>query len=214
MNGLDDTQTECLSAVHAFLGSPAGQAAIAGHLQRRRLPGCFDTDIEERVAGEAYRFLCGGNTIASVPGWCARRIAARAVDLARGQMRRERHAGIPVEWDDNDVEAPGAAEVGETAVTHVRQTLCAGDGAHWQVAAALAVVCVVADEAVPHATCPQPTTRADDVDAAHWAGLWYAGLDVCFPDGDSVAATVRQRRVRAMAKVRRVLADAAGTVGR
>jgi hypothetical protein len=89
-----------LTEVHLFVGSDEGRRVVATALSRRRLPGFFDVEIEEAVLGEALRFLRGGGEIVSVPGWCRARVHARAIDLARGVLRRERVLGVRVPFDD------------------------------------------------------------------------------------------------------------------
>jgi hypothetical protein len=89
-----------LAEVHLFVGSDEGRRVVATALSRRRLPGFFDVEIEEAVLGEALRFLGGGGEIVSVSGWCRARVNARAIDLARGVLRRERVLGVRVPFDD------------------------------------------------------------------------------------------------------------------
>lgn len=89
-----------LAAVHLYVGSAEGRRVIGSALQRRRLPGSFDVEIEEAVLGEALRFLRAGNEIVSVPAWCRARINARAIDMARGVLRRERRLGVRVPFDE------------------------------------------------------------------------------------------------------------------
>jgi hypothetical protein len=98
-----------LADVHLFMGSEEGRRAVRAALQRRRLPGFFDVEIEEAVLGEALRFLRGGGEMVSVPGWCRARVNARAIDLARGVLREERRFGVRVPFDDAFDDAFGDA---------------------------------------------------------------------------------------------------------
>jgi hypothetical protein len=229
-----------LAEVHAFVASDQGQQRIHAALLRRRLPGSFDTEIEEAVLSEALRFLTQGGEITSVPGWCSSRITARSIDLARGAIRAQRAIGIRTSFDEQDIHATdtvdqdtieqdaidqdtidqddltldlpifnGAnphrdSQSSNGAMAKVRTALLDADAAGIDIAAALTVVAVLADEAALHSACPQPLAGADQQDAACWAGLWYAHRNECFGPGNAVT----QRRSRAAKRIKHLLITA------
>lgn len=221
---------ETLVEVHRFLASEAGVSCVQRNLQRRRLPGALDTDVEGLVADEARRFLARGGEIVNVAAWCRLRISSRTIDLARGMLRAEKALTAPVagpaqhddpdgweyDGDEGDVETGvevggGAFDgVGEGELSGVRldsvraQLLSVEPG--WVAASALAVVVRVAEGGCLHPDCPQPVAGATPTDAAMWAGLWYARQQQCFaPAGSPNTNTITRRRARAAARVRDAL---------
>jgi hypothetical protein len=194
---------EVLVKVHSYVTSGLGQAKIQQALQRRRLPGAFDTEIEEAVIAEAMRFLANGGEITSAPGWCNARITARSIDLARGLIRREAREALEAPNDDiTDVAAPDAGLSG------LREAVLIADAHALDVCGALTFISVIGDGASLASSCPQPLAGATPQDAACWAGLWYANRDDCFGEGN----TVTQRRSRAAKRIRALLAKTALSV--
>lgn len=191
---------EALVQVHSYVTSATGQAKIQQALQRRRLPGSFDTEIEEAVIAEAMRYLSGGGEITSAPGWCNARITARSIDLARGMIRKEAREALVVPNDDvADVAVP------DSGLASLRDAVLNADAHALDVCGALTFISIVGDGASLAPACPQPLAGATPEDAACWAGLWYAKRDDCFGEGN----TVTQRRSRAAKRIRSLLAKAA-----
>jgi hypothetical protein len=209
---------DSLLAVHAYMGSDAGKAAVLDALSRRRLPGFLDTDVEEAVLGEAARFLRKGGEISSAAGWCRARITARAVDLVRGTIRDERRWGVRVPFDEEvlgDVfEDDGGDETGPVGswedrdgnLDEVRRGLLAAGSEDGAVAGALTFVSVVGDGAAAVPECPRPGAGADESEKAIWVVLWYLGLRDCFGAGNTAA----KRRSRAARGVRELLRNWGG----
>lgn len=181
------------------MASQLGQDRVQRELQRRRLPGALDSDIEEAVTSEALRFLKNGGSIESVPGWCNARIAARVIDLARGVIRRERAEQAAFESAED-----GTGDNLDEVLTEGRYAVLVSRADPLDVCGALTVISVLAENAVPDAACPQPVAGATPEDAACWVGLWYAGREDCFGEGN----TVTQRRVRAARRVKKILREA------
>jgi hypothetical protein len=215
MMGLADADVEVLAAVHSYLASDAGQAAIRSRLQRRRLPASLDVDIEDRVSSEAHRFLAAGNHIESVAGWCNTRISARVIDITRGRDRSYVDAKRFDEESFVQVESDaGQLHIGSDVVDDIRGAVVRGTGEAWVAAAALAVIARLAHQAVLDARCPQPKSGATPTDAACWAGLWYAGRRWDLDIAPGVPAnTVTQRRSRDTRKVKAAVVAAAGERG-
>ncbi len=204
---LTAAQDEVLTAVHIYVGSDEGQRRIAVALERRRLPSALDTDIEEAVLSEARRFVLNGGSIASVKGWCNARIAARSIDLARGVIRRERFVGVQVpDLELEEVAEPAGIEVSGNLHELRRALLCLNERPE-DVSAALTVIARVADEAQLAEQCPQPLAGATPTEAAVWAGLWYAGRQECFGEGNAIT----KRRSRAMARVKTLFTQCLST---
>jgi hypothetical protein len=191
---------EVLQEVHSYVMSELGQAKIRQALLRRRLPGAYDTEIEEAVLSEAMRFLKNGGEIASAQGWCNARITARSIDLARGAIRREAQGALVVPDEDAPDELVTAS-----GLEPVRAAVLNADAHALDVCGALTFIAVIAENAALASDCPQPLAGATPEDAACWAGLWYAHRDDCFGTGN----TVTQRRSRAARRIRTILAKAA-----
>lgn len=208
---ISPTMDSTLAEVHAYVGSSAGQERIQKALLRRRLPGSLDTDIEEAVLGEAFRFLTRGQVIGSVPGWCNARIAARSIDLARGAIRNELVFGVRVSDDDvADNAVTERSTPPNENLAEARVAILYADASSADISAGLTFVTRVADEADLLDECPQPVAGATASDAALWAGLWYAKQSECFGDGN----TITKRRSRAARRVRELLAVALEGQGR
>lgn len=203
VNKTDQTLVE----VYHFMSSTKGQDKVRNALLRRRLPTALDSDIEEAVLSEATRFLANGNTIESPSGWCASRIAARALDLTRGMVRRDRD-GFKVVDSSSDmtnypepVDQEFSLELSDLALTSLRKNIVESPASGPLVSGALTVVSVLAEQAELIKTCPQPATGATSLDAACWAGLWYAHQSDCFGQGN----TVDQRRSRNTKRIKQLL---------
>jgi len=203
-------QTTTLTAVYTYVLSETGQAHIRRALQRRRLPGAFDTDVEEAVLAEASRFLSRGGEITSAAGWSNARITARSIDLARGVIRREAAAPAAQALEETypDV-AEHDATVPEGGLSDLRAAVLGCDASPLDVCGALTVISVLADEASLAPACPQPLAGATREDAACWAGLWYGERHDCFGEGN----TTTQRRSRASKRIKAVLRAAAAQGG-
>jgi hypothetical protein len=202
---LSPTVESTLAEVHAYVSSETGQERIRKALLRRRLPGALDTDIEEAVLGEAFRFLNRGQLIGSVPGWCNARIAARSIDLARGAIRNELVFGVRVS-DDDIADMTAVEETSDLggSLAEARAAILHADASSADISAGLTFVTRVTDEGGLLEECPQPAAGATASDAAMWAGLWYARQDECFGVGN----TFTKRRSRAAKRVRALLAEA------
>lgn len=243
---LTPLQNDTLTEVHSYVSSREGQDRIHRALQRHRLPTALDTDVEEMVLSEARRFVLAGGEITSVPGWCSARIRARAVDLARGAIRRDaahaelarRHAAAPagmalssaalddqdnLDQDNPDQDGPTQGGLSQDAYDHdghdtsgfagldenlsgIRRAVLHADAQPLDVCAALTAIAVLADAAAPAPSCPRPLAGATPLEAACWAGLWYANRQECFGDGN----TVTKRRSRASKKIKSLLHAALG----
>jgi hypothetical protein len=197
-------------AVRSFLTSEDGQRYLAAILRRHRLPSALDADLETIVMSEAARTLAAGGEILAPVAWARQRAASRAVDLVRGRIRRpvtsleelaEQAEPRPLDTD--------ADEIDDRRPDAVRRRLLEVSPL-WIAAAAVAVLARVVDGAPLVAECPQPKAGAGPVDAAHWAGLWYAGQVSLFPaDGQPSSRALDQRRSRAVRAVKAGLAAAA-----
>jgi hypothetical protein len=240
---LTPLQNATLTEVHIYVASQPGQDRIRHALQRHRLPTALDADIEEMVLAEARRFVQAGGEITSAPGWCNARIRARAVDLARGAIRRDaahtelaRRHGHPGasptmlddtampddSWghdtgrdlddrdlddrdlDDRDLDDQ-VAPLDENLAA-LRRAVLTADAAPLDVCGTLTAIAVLADAAVPVPDCPRPQAGATRVEAACWAGLWYAKRTECFGEGN----TVTKRRSRASKRIKALLHAAVG----
>jgi hypothetical protein len=196
--------------VHAYLTSAAGQQFLASVLRRHRLPGALDADLEAIVLSEAARTLATGGEIKVPVAWAKQRATSRAVDLVRGRVRRP-VVGLAELADQPDRDDPDVASIGDGAPDHVRGRLMVMAAEAWIAAAGLAVLARVVDGAPLVPRCPQPKAGADGIDAAHWAGLWYAGLGALFAaDGAASTRAMDQRRSRAARRVKAALVAAAG----
>lgn len=208
VNKTDQTLVE----IYNFMSSTKGQDKVKSALLRRRLPTALDSDVEEAVLSEATRFLANGNTIESPSGWCSARISARALDLARGMVRRDRDGCILVDGfpDVSDYPEPVdqeiSLEMSDAALTYLRKNIVESTASGPLVSGALTVVSVLAEEAELVKTCPQPVTGATSLDAACWAGLWYARQLDCFGQGN----TVDQRRARNTKRIKHLLVSLLG----
>lgn len=203
-----------VAAIHAYIASDAGQQRIAWALQRRRLPSSFDSEIESAVVFEAERYVQRGGQIINPVAWANQRITARSIDLVRGVIRTERRDEnvdellIDDEGGDgsgNDITDAGevdtAMRISDASIAQLRHALVASDASDVDVSAALTVVSVIADNAPLSKDCPQPVAGATPMDAACWAGLWYAGRSECFGESN----TVTQRRARAARRAKMLL---------
>lgn len=206
---------QTLVEVYNFMSSLKGQDTVRNALLRRRLPTALDSDIEEAVLSEATRFLANGNTIESPSGWCAARISARSLDLARGMVRHRRDGFMVIDGfpDISDYPEPVDQEISlalsDAALTSLRKNIVESMAPGPLVSGALTVVSVLAEEAELAKTCPQPATGATSMDAACWAGLWYARQSDCFGPGN----TVDQRRARNTKRIKQLLLSLLGKTG-
>jgi hypothetical protein len=207
---LSDASLATLAGVYEFVQSPAGQHCIHRQLQQHRLPSALDADIESVVLYEAERTLRAGGQILVPGAWARQRIASRVVDVVRGRVRRNESFGRQVDLDGADLAVPETVHVDDDAAgdrvrAGIRRDLAVAD---WVCAAALVVLTRLLDGSPLLGSCPQPKAGADRVDAAHWAGLWYAGRTDCFDAPGVKPNTLVQRRAREVAKVKALLARA------
>jgi hypothetical protein len=205
-------QEKLLIDVHTYVGSEVGRRRVAEALQRRRLPGYMDVDIETAVLEEARKFLERGETMNSVAGWCNARIGARAIDLARGAIRREREMGRTVSVETIVEEAVDTTELVVPAgeLNTMRRLILDGAADAHAKAGALTFINRVAEKVDLCPECPQPKTGADESETAIWAALWYLGHRDCFESGNTAA----KRRSRAAAGVRAALRSMAERIAR
>jgi hypothetical protein len=206
---LSDASLATLVGVYEFVQSPVGQQCIRRQLQQHRLPSALDADIESIVLYEAERTLRAGNPILVPGAWARQRIASRVVDVVRGRVRRAESYGREVELDRADVVVAETIASDDTAADRVREAVRRDlASAEWVGAAALTVLTRLLDGSPLVGSCPQPKAGADRVDAAHWAGLWYAGRTDCFDAPGVKPNTLVQKRAREVAKVKALLARA------
>jgi hypothetical protein len=214
---LSTLQEATFTAVHTYVLSQEGQSRISQALQRHRLPASLDSDLEEAVISEALRFITQGNEISSAAGWCNARIRARAIDLARGVIRKRPHDEQLAReaneiLDDSDDHDPGTGDQhgelfpsSEPALQPLlaawRDAVLVSDAHPLDVCAALTAISVLAEEAILAEDCPQPLAGATTEEAACWAGLWYSNRSECFGAGN----TVTKRRSRAAGRIKAAL---------
>lgn len=193
------------------MASDTGKLKVTKALARRRLPGSFDTDIEESVLSEAARYLDRGNTIESVPGWCSARITARSTDLARGIMRNNgedayKHSNAldldTIEGNYSDVEQYASlSSDSDEAIAYLRKCILNAKCDPQNISGALTVITALAEGAETHAECPKPIAGSKPIDAACWAGLWYAHRQDCFEENGASA----QRRSRGGRQIKELM---------
>lgn len=210
-----------LDAVLRYLFGAPGRAAAERALWRQRLPEHLLDDVRSRAAQRALRAVEAAGTIHNVGGFAHRLLQRGAQDVLRARRADEanlRRLGTVVPVDDlggADVAEPerpttddgrlGAA-AREAVVLHAARSVPVA-------AAALAFLSIRDDGAVVAVDCPQPAGGVGPVEAATWAGLWYAGERACFPsDGQVDGPAIRKRRERAGRRVRELLADVAEAV--
>lgn len=193
------------------MASDTGKLKVTKALTRRRLPGSFDTDIEESVLSEATRYLDRGNIIESVPGWCSARITARSIDLARGIIRNNgedayRHINAldldTIEETKDDIEQyTSLSSDSDEAIAYLRKCILNAKCDPQNISGALTVIAALAEGAETHAECPKPIAGSKPIDAACWAGLWYAHRQDCFEENGASA----QRRSRGGKQIKELM---------
>lgn len=210
-----------LDRVLAWLLSPAGRQAAERARWRMHLPEHLLDDVVSAAAQRAIAAAVPDGSIANVAGFATRLLQRGAQDLVRARARDDtllRRLGSPTDLDDDgwatvaDPE-PGPFDDGRLGAAtrlavarHAARSVPAA-------AAALTVLAIRHDGAEPADDCPQPRSRVGDLEAATWAGLWYAGQHGCFPTaGGADDAAIRKRRERAARAVHQVLAAAAQEV--
>lgn len=207
--------------VLAWLLSPAGRQAADRARWRLHLPEHLVDDVVSAAAQRAIAAVVADGSIANVAGFATRLLQRGAQDLVRARVRDERlrrHLGAPIDLDDVGWAAvaepePGPLDDGrlgaatrQAVARHAARSVPAA-------AAALAVLAIRHDGAEPAEDCPQPRSRVGELEAATWAGLWYAGQRGCFPPpGGADEPKIRKRRERAARAVHEVLAAAAEEV--
>lgn len=212
---LSPAQSSVFQEVHSYVSSPEGQTRIHQALLRHRLPTALDADIEEAVISEALRFIRKGNEIASPAGWCNARISARAIDLARGVIRRRladedrSHSEYDQCADDQqdalgDVFPRDESPASSSTLSGWRSTVLHADADPYDVCAVLTTISVLAEGVPLVEECPQPQAGATREEAACWAGLWYANRAECFGEGN----TITKRRSRATKRLKQLLREA------
>ena len=200
-----------LIAVYQYMASEEGKLKVTKALTRQRLPGSFDTDIEESVLSEAARYLDRGNTIESAPGWCSARIKARSIDLARGIIRNNgmdayKHINAldldAIEGSKGDLEQYSSlSSDSEEAIAYLRKCILNAKCDPQNISGALTVIAALAEGAETHAECPKPISGSKPIDAACWAGLWYAHRQDCFEENGASA----QRRSRGSKQIKELM---------
>lgn len=210
-----------LGRVLAWLLGPAGRQAADRARWRVHLPEHLVDDIVSAAAQRAIAAVAADEPIVNVAGLATRLLQRGAQDLVRARVRDERllrRLGAPAHLDDDGWAAvidaePGPVDDGSLgAVTRIAVARHAARSVP-AAAAALAVLAIRHDGAEPAEDCPQPRSRVGELEAATWAGLWYAGQHECFPPpGGTDEPKIRKRRERAARAVHQVLTAAAEEV--
>ena len=212
--GVDD-----VTAVATWLASPQGRQAADRWVRRLGLPADLAADVAQEVLVRTTVAVGRGEVVRNPAAWANRLGAFAARDLLRGALRRPRpgpeaDADDPLELPTRTDEVEAVA-VGADLASGVRRAVAAHVGARpWVGAAALAHLAAAVDGAPVGSRCPQPAGGAGPLEAAEWAGLWYAGQVRCFAEGGAAeSSAVRKRRSRAIAQVRALLHEAAAEAG-
>lgn len=213
----DDPQLSDADRVSLWLMSADGQRAVARTCQSLRLPAAFDTDLVVQVCRAADRMVEKGEPIESAPAFATRTLRLRAMSLLASP--RSSRARNVVAGDDGEIETDRADGVDRFA--DVEADLRADEARRrlaglwpseqpWALSAALTVMSVLYDGAVPGTGCPTPVGGASEIEAAHWSGLWYAGRHDLFPGPNEPGGnTLTKRRSRAATVVKDVLRSSA-----
>ncbi len=207
--------------VSLWLMNADGRGAVRGTLRRFRLPEAFDTDLIDKTIHAAELMDERGDRIDNVAAWTRHTLGLRARDLLRSPGSR-RAAAAATHDDGADLVAAlpdRSDELGRLAVEldvgELRRQLGSrwGEGHPWRVSASLTYLSVAVDGGSAPPRCPRPTGGADEFDAAHWAGLFYAGVRDVFPFGGEDTPAVRQRRKRRIDQVRAAIIESHALAG-
>lgn len=213
---MDEAIKKQLDEVARWLGNDEAQRRARRALDRRHLDHRFAdyvlSDANLRVL-RTFQLRAEPYEVFEAVGFAIRIIERSAADLLRRPAHRYEVVGgkddigaAGIEDDPVVVTAPEGLE------SRVRMALHAHAGtATWATAGALVVVTVTLDGVTsfaPHV--PAVGQGAVATQQPWWAGLHYAGKHDCFA-GDGAA--VRQRRSRAVQRMREVLAAASEDTG-
>lgn len=207
--------------VSLWLMTAEGRAAVRATLRRYRLPEAFDSDLIDKAIHAAELMQARGEVIELVPAWTRRTLRLRATDLLKSPgSRRATPVGPPDETPDLVAGLPDPGDdfarvAVEFDVVEIRRHLGGrwGETHPWRVSASLTYLSITMDAGTAGRRCPRPASGADEYDAAHWAGLYYAGLRDVFPGTGEDTPAMRQRRKRRIDEVRKTLIEAHAGAG-
>lgn len=205
--------------VSLWLMTNEGAAALMSTLRRFGLQGSFDSDLVKMVIHAADLMVDKGQSIESIPAWTKSALRLRAMDLLRSPGSQRAYHGID---DDSTTgrsltQPRGSVEHNDIAqlltgmaVADIRRHVGAqwGTTQSWRISASLTYLSISVDGCAAGTACPAPVGGAGELDAAHWAGLHYAGQHECFAaHGQPDSNTIRQRRKRKIDDVRSLLQE-------